>query len=104
MTQPRRKSEEMFPLVEAYLEGHQTMKAFCLEQELPEYVFMYWLRKYRRQVAVQEPFVEITPSSASEPVQPLVELLYPGGIRLRLFMPVPPSYLAPLVGVEPQGR
>lgn len=102
MKQRKRTSEEMYPLVEAYLgvRGRITIKEFSSSHGISEAVFTYWLIKYRRQMATREEFVEITPPSGGEAAHPLVELLYPNGIRVRLFAPVAPSYLASLLGTD----
>ena len=97
MRRPRRSKEEMFPLVEAYLESRQTVKDFSREHEVAQSVFTYWLTKYRRESASSLGFIEITSPSPLDNGQPLVELVYPSVVRLRLFSPVAPSYLAALV-------
>lgn len=45
----RRRSDEMYPLVELYLEGSLTQKEFCDEMEISRHVFNYWLMKFRRE-------------------------------------------------------
>ena len=81
-TRPHRRSVEMFPLVEEYLEGGQNQKSFCSEQSVPISVFSYWLRKYRES---QEPrpepgFVAVRmPERSSQ----AVEIEFPGGKKLR---------------------
>src|SRR5690625_7238807 len=87
----------MYPLVEAYLASGQTQKAFCAEHDLAVPVLGYWLRHYRRGQEVSEvpAFFETTPPRGGAPV---AEIEYPGGVRLRLFTPVGPSYLAALLG------
>ena len=104
MKQRKRTKEEMYPLVEAYLEvrGTVTVKEFSSSHGISEGVFTYWLGKYRHQLAPSEEFIDITPSLGTEDSQPLVELLYPSGIRLRMFVPVGPAYLHSLL--SPDGR
>ena len=106
MKQRTRTQEEMYPLVEAYLEvrGTITIKEFSSSRGISEGVFTYWLTKYRRQVATREEFVEITPPSGTEAAHPVMEFLYPNGIRLRLYAPVAPSYLALLLDIDCGGR
>lgn len=100
MTQARRTALQMYPLVEAYLERDQTQKAFCAEHGISTSILCYWLAKYRRQAADKpEAFIEIIPS-APPTQQALVEVVYPHGVRLRLFAPVAPSYLEPLLTLE----
>ena len=79
MKQRTRTQEEMYPLVEAYLEvrGTITIKEFSSSRGISEGVFTYWLTKYRRQVATREEFVEITPPSGTEAAHPVMEFLYP---------------------------
>jgi transposase-like protein len=99
MSHAARTTEQMFPLVEHYLQGHQTQKAFCAEHGLSTSVLNYWLAKYRRErtpAAAPErgAFVEITGSAGQ---QALMEVVYPHGVRVRLFAPVEPAYLARLL-------
>ena len=99
MTQARRTAHEMFPLVEHYLQGHQTQKAFCREHGISTSMLNYWLAKYRKEAAPKPgPFIEILPGAPQE--QALLEVVYSHGVRLRLFAPVAPSYLAPLLQLE----
>lgn len=100
MTQARRTARAMYPLVERYLRGHKTQKVFCAEHGISTSVLSYWLAKYRRETP-QKPdaFIEIMPSAAPQE-QAVLEVVYPHGVRLRLFAPVEPSYLAPLIRLE----
>ena len=98
MKKGTRTNDEMYPLVEAYLESGRTIKTFSADQAIPEGVFGYWLRKYRRQKNADSPFVEIPPESVTAYGHPIVEVLHPNGIRLRFFSPVAPSYPATLLG------
>ena len=106
MKQQNRTKEEMYPLVEAYLEvkGTVTVREFSTSHGIPEGVFTYWLGKYRRQMVPANQFVELSGSLDPSDSQPLVELLYPGGIRLRMFVPVGPHYLHALVNSDAQKR
>jgi hypothetical protein len=98
MTRAHRTSEEMFPLIEAYLSGHLTQKDFCLEHELPISVFCYWLRKHRSASSEPGSFLEITPEATSHSERPLLEVCYPHGVRLRIFAPLRPADLDRLLG------
>jgi hypothetical protein len=56
-------------------------------------VLNYWLAKYRREKAASPgAFQQITPSAPSVDGA-LLEIVYPNGVRLRLFTPVGPAYL-----------
>lgn len=46
---PQLKTEqEMFPLVEAWLESGLTQKQFCSNHELPVHILVYWVGRYRK--------------------------------------------------------
>lgn len=89
-----RTVEEMYPVVESYLERDQTQKAFCAERGLPLSVLTYWVAKYRREQRDEtgDAFVEIG-GSVGAAARPLLEVVYPRGVRVRLFAPVAPAYL-----------
>ena len=97
MGQPRRTAQEMFPLMELYEERSQTAAAFCAERGISQAQLVYWRRKYRWENAAADArtFVEISRPAASDQAQ--VEIMYPGGMRVRFFAPVSASYLAQLV-------
>lgn len=97
MPQPRRTPEQMYPLVEVYLQSGQTQNVFCTTHGLSEAVLNYWLAKYRRahSSSVSDAFVEI--ASESPTGTAFLEVDYPGGVRLRFFAPVSPLYLAQLL-------
>ena len=99
MSQTRRTAQEMFPLIERYLQGTMTQKAFCVEHDISLPQLTYWRAKYRREAAHKpEAFIEIRPEQPQE--RAVMEVVYPHGVRLRLFVPVAPSYLAPLLQAE----
>ena len=99
MTQAKRTAQEMYPLVERYLQGHLTQKAFCREHGISTSRLNYWLTKYRKEATQKsEAFIEILPGARQE--QALLEVVYPQSVRLRLLAPVAPSYLAPLLQLE----
>ena len=100
MTQARRTAREIYPLVERYLRGHKTQKVFCAEHGISTAGFNYWLANYRRE-AHQKPgaFIELLPSAVPQE-QVLLEVVYPHGVRLRLFAPVETAYLSPLLQLE----
>ena len=93
----QRTSEEMFPVIERFLESGQTQKTFCAECGLPLSVFFYWLTKYRRQLTgASGSFIEIRPDPVPAEMAH-VEVLYANGTRVRLFSAVTPSYVTSLV-------
>lgn len=93
MRRHRRKGE-MYPLMETYLAGDESERSFCEAHGLTRSTFAYWRRKYRKEQ--QAGFIEVRPEAApAEKVH--VEVMYPGGTRVRLFTPVTPSYVVGLV-------
>ncbi len=96
MARLRRTAEEMFPLVQQYERRTQTAPAFCAEHGISYAQLLYWRGKYRRENAEADgqAFVEISRPAASEAAQ--VEVMYPGGMRVRFYAPVSASYLAHL--------
>ena len=86
----------MFPLVEQYFQGSKCVRAFCAEHSISAAQLTYWRRKYRAEADRERAaFVE---SGASLPGErPLMEVVYPGGVRLRLFFSASSAFLLPLV-------
>jgi transposase-like protein len=88
----RRKSAQMFQLVERYKTGDQSQKEFCKAHGISVGTFQYWQRKYRDQhidanqasfqrIMVlpqeadrihQDPYIEIRTSSGMEIKIPLI--------------------------------
>lgn len=100
MTHSRKPAHEMFPLVERYLDGHKTQKDFCRAHDISTSKLCYWLAKYRRETAERpSAFLEITPPTPPEAAA-LLEVVYPHGVRLRVFSLVEPAYLARLLALE----
>ena len=98
-----RTPAEMFPLVEAYLERNQTKKAFCAARGISESVLGYWLTRYRRErMPDAGAFVEISPPLAAAD-HAVMELVYPHGVRLRLFAMPAPTELERLVSFGRRG-
>lgn len=96
----RRSAQEMFPLVEQWLETRENQKDFCSFHRLPQAVFSYWLKKYREQDAnlassEENKFaaLSIRPDSS---IGLLVE--FPNGVKIRLSGSIAPSYLRELTG------
>lgn len=97
MPGPMRTEAEMFPLVEAYLAREGTKRVFCAERAVPESVLTYWVAKYNRsRSGGAGTFVQITPSVTADD-RALMEVVFPHGVRLRLFSPIAAAYLEQLV-------
>jgi hypothetical protein len=97
MNRSHRTSAEMYPLIEAYYGSGQSQRAFCAEHGLGVAVFGYWRGKYRQDHAAPvSGFLEIQPETA--PTEKAhVEILYQGGVRVRLFSAVTPAYVRSLI-------
>ncbi len=90
-------AKTMYPLIEHYLEGDQTQKAFCKSHDLSQAVLNYWISKYRRDHISPKPppsFVEVKPPTIS---QAFAEINFATGAQVRLLAPVSASYLLDLV-------
>ena len=100
MRKSRRTAEEMFPLVEQYLQSGQTRKAFCAAHGISASQLHYWQGKYPRKGAVSQgaAFLEISAPAAGE--RAVMEVVYPGEVRLRLFVPASATFLRSLLPSE----
>ncbi|MFK7848928.1 MAG: hypothetical protein AB8G77_26815 [Rhodothermales bacterium] len=87
-------SKTMYPLIERYLEGDQTQKAFSASHNISLAVLNYWISKYRRDHISPKAFIEVKP-----PVIPqaFAEISFASGARVQLLAPVSASYLLELV-------
>ena len=102
MSEKRRTSREMFPLIEEYVSGSYTQQSFCEEHGLSLGQLAYWRAKYGREHGKEAgTFIEIS-SDFSPPSASFAEITYPEGVRLRFFSAVSPVYLSELIG--PSGR
>jgi hypothetical protein len=90
-TSPRTK-DNMYPLIDAYLSSGLTQQAFCASNGVSVPVLGYWLGKYRRDRSAEPAFIELRTESAADD-RPVMEVLYPSGVRLRFYALVPPSYI-----------
>jgi len=43
-----RTSEQMYPIIERYVNGEESKQSLCSENNLSIHVFQYWLSKYNR--------------------------------------------------------
>jgi hypothetical protein len=100
MTTQYRTSADMYPVIESYLDSGLTQQVFCREHRLSMPVFRYWLAKYRRERRSEQTrtgsgaFIEMSAPAGESAV---AELVYPNGVRLRLFAAVEADTLGRLV-------
>ena len=111
-TQPstrRRNAATMFPLIEAYLNGHISRSAFCEKHHLSIETFKYWQKKYKNaqkgkdaattssSKSKRELFVALHVAPTSSKEQTTCELIFPNGVRLLFSQPVTAPFLLQLI-------
>lgn len=90
-----RTSEEMFPIVEDWLQSGLTQKAYSQQHQLPGHVLPYWVGRYRK----TQPTTDQKTSSfirLAAPTAPMVhdiEVQLPTGVVIRFAHTVPVAYL-----------
>lgn len=77
----KRTKEEMYPLIESYFDSGLTQRQFYSQHELPEHIFIYWLRHYRRHQK-EKSFESFHPILVNGGISCQFNL--PGGVTLRL--------------------
>ena len=100
-----RTSEEMFPVVEAWLQSGLTQKAYSQRHDLPLHILPYWTGRYRnvQQGSIVSP-PELSqghfiPVSTNKEMKGGMEIVLPTGVVIRFASPVPVSYLHQLLKV-----
>jgi hypothetical protein len=94
-----RTSEEMFPVVEDWLQSGLTQKAYSQRHNLPLHILPYWASRYRK--AHQAPIDQhaqsssghFIPVSTGNTMNGGMEIVLPTGVVIRFADPVPVSYL-----------
>lgn len=106
----RRTDSDMFPIIKRYLESNQTQSDFCQQENLPQHVFLYWLRKYRRQhqttslsATHRQAFLPIHITGKPAASATACEILLPTGIVVRFDQRPHPEELARLVAAVTTG-
>ena len=94
----RRTPEEMYPLVEQWLESGERQLTFCDSHNLTVSTFSYWVRKYRRQNNVSEAGSSFVPLSIQSPVGREIEIIYPNGVKVRVGLEVGSVFILELAG------
>ena len=90
--------DRMFELIEQWQQSGLTQKAFCEQHSIRYYVFHYWYRRYRMQHVVSNNGSSFVKLQIAKPAgTSLVEVIYPGGIRLLFHEPVSSNYLKALI-------
>lgn len=98
-----RTSEEMFPVVEDWLQSGLTQKAYSQRHNLPLHILPYWANRYRK--FQQDPNTasalsstgHFIPVSTGNTMNGGMEIVLPTGVVIRFAEPVPASYLQQLL-------
>ena len=91
-----RTPQEMFPVIESYLESGLGRQAFCHSWGLSQAVLGYWLRKYRQKNQL-EPSGFVSLRVEPEVSSVGLELVFPDGLLLRFPAGTPAGYVAPVL-------
>jgi hypothetical protein len=94
-----RTSEEMFPVVEDWLQSGLTQKAYSQRHDFPLHILPYWASRYRK--AQQAPIDQhaqsssghFIPVSTGNTMNGGMEIVLPTGVVIRFVNHVPVSYL-----------
>ena len=91
--------QQMFKLIDQWLQSDLTQKAYCHEQSIRYHVFHYWYKRYRQQQAgIDNKSSSFVKLQISKPViAGAVEIHFPGGIHLFFHEPVSSNYLKALI-------
>ena len=90
-----RTSEEMFPIVEDWLQSGLTQKAYSQQHQLPGHVLPYWVGKYRKNQFsdAQEHSSFIRLAAPAAPWLQGMEIQLPSGVVIRFAHTVSVTYL-----------
>ena len=95
-----RTSEEMFPVVEDWLQSGLTQKEYSKQRQLPAHILPYWVGRYRQTHSSSHPqtasFIQV--STPPAPVHGM-EIALPTGVVIRFANTVPLPYLRQLLTV-----
>jgi hypothetical protein len=99
MSQAPEVRQQMFKLIEQWLQSKLTQKEYCEQQSIRYHVFHYWYKRYRQQQAGNgnnhSSFVKL--QIAKTVTTGVVEIHFPDGIRLFFHEPVSSNYLKALI-------
>ncbi len=92
-------ARQMFEMIEQWQQSGLSQKTFCEQQSVKFHTFYYWYKRYRHQYLnvdnTSSPFVKL--QIAKPLATGLVEINYPGGIRIIFHEGVSSSYLKAIV-------
>lgn len=80
-----RTPEEMFPIVEDWLESGLTQKEYSIQHDIALHILPYWVGKYRKcQEEDLERIPSFSPVSLSPSLSKNIELVLPNGIMISI--------------------
>lgn len=100
-----RTSEEMFPVVEAWLQSGLTQKAYSQRHDLPLHILPYWAGRYRKvqqgsTVPPPKPSQgHFIPVSTNKEMNGGMEIALPTGVVIRFASAIPVNYLQQVLKV-----
>ena len=100
-----RTSEEMFPVVEDWLQSGLTQKEYSQRHQLALHILPYWAGRYRKEKA--DPLAPSPEASSGhfilvstdKELTSGMEIILPTGVVIRFASPVPVSYLQQVLKV-----
>jgi hypothetical protein len=96
-----RTAEEMFPVVEDWLESGLTQKEYSSQHQLAKHILPYWVGRYRTthpsSAEKNSSFIRL--STPSAPSVDDMEVVLPTGVVIRFSSTIPIAYLAQLLKV-----
>lgn len=80
-----RSSEEMFPIVEDWLESGLTQKDYSIQHGIALHILPYWIGKYRQsQEGGTEKIIDFSPVNFTPSLSKNIELVLPNGIMISI--------------------
>lgn len=93
-----RSSEEMFPVVEDWLNSGLTQKEYSKQHQLPGHILPYWSGRYRKvHSSSQQEASSFIRLSTVAPSVGGMEIQLPTGVVIRFASTVPVTYLQQLL-------
>jgi hypothetical protein len=92
------KKERMYALLDRWQESGMRQEDFCREEGIGLPKFQYWRRKQKQEQEGGGAFIALSGEMPTE--APPMELIYPGGVRLRLPMSTPAKKVHELAGLS----
>lgn len=90
---------QMFEMIERWQHSGLSQKSFCEKESIKFYTFYYWYKLYRQQAEIPDRksgFVQLEIEKKTAAAA-LVEIHFPGEVRLFFHEPVSPEYLKILI-------